>query len=240
VDDSECDSCRSAAGESLSYLLESLALVPGAPLADATPDAAAPLAAAQSLLERELLDFVNNNCTLDGCGPPTDHNQALNEVRAGHAAFLVMPDWYTQDAQRHGETVQPAPFPGTDETYLFMTDVFAVPLAGTPGASVEAAFRWLNTLLEDGVQRSFAAQKTALPALADHSHLRLVQSLEGKLPVSVDPAQLRARLNDQLWLLHEQRMTAPTEPTQPQPGEENAGALPVIPPCGDSPCGEDQ
>jgi hypothetical protein len=235
-DDASCLSqCPSIAGESLSYLLESLALLPGVAL-EPGQDSAAPLEAAQAVVQRELLGFLNNSCFDGSCDPPRDVTQALMEVKRGDAAFLVMPDWYTSDALRptHG-LVQPAPFPGTGKTFLFMTDVFAVPLAGTPGASVEAGFRWLDTLLNEGVQQQFATEKTALPALADHSQLQLVPSLEARLPVEVDPAALRAGLDQWLWALNPK--PAPmTEPTAPQPSEGQPG-VPVVP-CAGSPCGE--
>lgn len=205
-----CRDCRSVAGESLSYLLESLVLLVSTPeqyqsywrgQSWRSPDEARraePLRAALQLFEGDLRPFVND-CSTGSCGaPPRNAKEALAEVLSGDAAFLVMPDWYMLEAQQDGTgAVGGMPFPGTSDTYLFMTDVFTIPVASTPGTSVEAGFRWLDALRDPGLQERFAAQKYARAALAG-SGARMLPSLEAQLPASIDPARLRGSLNDLL------------------------------------------
>lgn len=249
-----CSTCQALAGESLSYLLESLALLlENDPVQDQSrwPDQswrsmeAARLAPslndALALLEGELLPYLNN-CSGPACKLPVTAAEALAEVTEGTAAILVMPDWYTLDAQQksHGALGQGA-FPGTEDTFSFMTDVFAVPIAGTPGASVEAGLRWLDTLLELDVQKTFARRKPARAALDDHSQLRLRPSLETQLPVSVDPAEVRASL-DQWHRALPPPAAATSQPGAPELGQEQLPLpLPVAPVraqrCAGSRCG---
>ncbi len=249
LNEEACWLCRGIAGESLSYLLESLLLLVtdprqyqsywrGQSWQGAQPPEESPLRQALALFEGELLPYLNNCPAGSQCLAPANAEAALEEVADGRAAFLVMPDWFTLDVQRR-ETVKGRPFPGTDDTFLFMTDVFTIPL-GTPGTSVEAGLRWLDTLLDVELQQRFARQKHALPARGDHSELQLLPSLEAQLPASVDPARIRTSLNE--WLLALRRGAMSAGALEELMDQEFGAALRQgtlrVAPCDSSPCGK--
>lgn len=245
-----CQACRGVAGESLSYLIESLLLLVAGPESYRSywrgeswqglgaAAGADPLRDTLALLEGRLLPFVNT-CPQGPCSP-VNAAGALDALIRGDAAVLVMPDWFTLEVQlRTSDAVKWRPFPGTERTFLFMTDVFSVPLAAAGGPSLEAGFRWLDTLLDPVVQHRFAKQKRALPALADHSQLQLLPSLEAQLPASADPVHIRAHLNDWLLALQQGQAISPAPPELMASEFERAelqGTLRVAP-CGSSPCG---
>lgn len=253
--DAGCAECPGVAGESISYLLENLMLLIGDPTAyqsfwrgQSGPSGdelqrAEPLHAALELLEGQVLPFLNNcGSASDGsCLPvPRKPNDALKEVISGDAAFLVMPDWVMLGAQQDGDgIVDGMIFPGTEGTFLFMTDVFSIPVASTPGTSIEAGFRWLDTLLDPGLQHRFAHQKHATAALADHSQQRLLPALEAQLPASVDPGRIRANLHE--WLHGRQSGAAAPALHELMAREfaeaERQGTLRVAP-CDHTPCGK--
>lgn len=248
------EECRGVAGESISYLLESLMLLVAGPDAyqsfwrgqswqsGGVPGRADPLQEALALLQGRLLPFLNNCPAGSACEAPPKASAAQAEVISGAAAFMVMPDWMMLGAQQEGDgAVLGMAFPGTGDTFLFMTDVFTIPVASTPGTSVEAGFRWLDALLDPALQHKFAHQKHAMAALADHSQQRLLPALEAQLPASVDPAHIRASLHQ--WLRRQQgaaaaALEAPLELMERAFADaERQGTLRVAP-CDHTPCGQ--
>ena len=205
TDSSTCWKNQDVAGQSLQYLLESLSLLVRAPSGPRSPwsgrcweqdsvRALARLGEAREALDR-LRPYLNNGSPGLFKPWPVDFEEALKQVGEGDAAFLVAPDWtqltkpgLSQQADRSG-------FPGTEGTFLFTTDAFALP--SLPDAAGEAGLRWIDTLLQPEVQARFAVINGAHPALVDPSELPpLLPSLEIQSPAIIDSWEMRKRLNE--------------------------------------------
>lgn len=204
LDDDACWKNQEVAGQSLQYLVESLALL----VAQSNNYRARwsgrcweqDTARAITLLGEglEALDRVRpylNDCAPGPCiSPPIDADAALQEVGRGEAAFFVAPDWTQLTVAGLSQKADRIAFPGTSETFLFTTDAFALP--SLPDASNEAGLRWVDTLLQPELQARFAAINGAHPALAAPADLPpLLPSLELQSPAIIDAREMRKRLN---------------------------------------------
>jgi glucose/mannose transport system substrate-binding protein len=94
--------------------------------------------------------------------------QAIDLVVRGQAAMTVMGDWATMSFKAHGmrpaEDFVEIPFPGTEETFVFTSDAFSLPIEARnrPGAT-----RLLQTIGSSEGQRVINGAKGALSARSD-------------------------------------------------------------------------
>lgn len=127
-------------------------------------------------------------------------NDALGRVASGQAAMVVMGDWAR--AEVDPDVVGSLPFPGTERSFVFTADVFALPSLPTSDAHVGLA--WLRAVTGERTQREFSAAKNALPARAamspERDDLAWVRSLPAYLPARPEGpfASLQDVLKD--WL----------------------------------------
>ncbi|HEU4579006.1 MAG TPA: hypothetical protein VFS67_12165 [Polyangiaceae bacterium] len=201
----DCWKNQDVAGQSLQYLLESLSLLVSDPSIEQerwtgrcwerdSARTAVLLAGALEALDR-LRPYLNR-CSPGLCKPPpTSLEAALEEVASGDAALFIAPDWTQLTKPGQSLFAARGPFPGTEGTFLFTTDAFALPALASPAD--EAGLRWLDTLLQPEVQARFAKINAARPALTDPAGLReLLPSLELQAPVTIDTREIRRRLNE--------------------------------------------
>jgi hypothetical protein len=158
------------------------------------------LVSALELIVGELSPFLNNCSPETDCALPT-RQEAKDAVQSGAAALLVMPNWLQADTG-YEDKVETAAFPGTADSFLFTTDVFAVPLPAV-GAGAEPGLSWLDVVLDANTQAAFARAKGASPAATEAYAVPgtelerpgpLVPSLESRLPVGIDSTTLRLEL----------------------------------------------
>lgn len=211
----ECVHCERTLAEPAQFLLENVVLLGGRERYEAAPSELADpclspqdgaLGSALDDLSGELRPFVNN-CGGADCAP-TDLAGAASQVADGRAALLVMPDWYHPgDVPWQGQWdhhVEQAPFPGTQDSFAFTLDAFAVPAPSSPEAALrrEASMRWLDVLLDPQDQRYFVRKKKATPALAALQDASLAQQLLPSLDARLTSAELAAHLRSALlaWL----------------------------------------
>lgn len=114
--------------------------------------------------------------------------QALNLVRSGDAAFTVMGDWANGELADEllAGTVAAIPFPGSEQTFVFTSDTFPLPIGAEHSDAVSAL---LETIASPPAQRAFSAVKGSLPARSDvHGLGRLDPIVEQTRAALADPA----------------------------------------------------
>lgn len=91
---------------------------------------------------------------------------ALGEVQEGRADFTVMGDWSNGElkAAFEGRIVDAVPFPGSEQTFVFTSDTFPLPL-NAPYRKESEAF--LDTLASSKAQGLFSVDKGSIPARND-------------------------------------------------------------------------
>ncbi len=93
---------------------------------------------------------------------------ALAQVQNGDADFSVMGDWANGELKaslERGE-VGAAPFPGSDEIFVFTSDTFPLPVDAPYTAESEA---FLDTIASQQAQLEFSQEKGSIPARIDFS-----------------------------------------------------------------------
>ena len=103
---------------------------------------------------------------------------ALNRVATGEADFSVMGDWANGELREALErgVVDVQPFPGSEDTFVFTSDTFPLPVAAPYAAESEDL---LETLASAEAQLAFSQEKGSIPARSDIS-LDLVQATLGQ------------------------------------------------------------
>lgn len=91
---------------------------------------------------------------------------AVERVAKGRALFSIMGDWaWAQVPDGLQGRVAAVPFPGTQGTYVYTPDTFAVPRVDDSGAS---AHLWLREVVDNrATQLAFAKVKHSIPAVVD-------------------------------------------------------------------------
>lgn len=98
------------------------------------------------------------------------HNwlQSVEMVTRGQAAMTAMGDWatvfFTAQGMQSGIDYGEIPFPGSENTFVFTSDAFALP---TDAKNKEGALRLLRTIGSPEAQRVIARKKGALSPRAD-------------------------------------------------------------------------
>ncbi|MDA2814878.1 ABC transporter substrate-binding protein [Nocardiopsis sp. RSe5-2] len=97
-----------------------------------------------------------------------DWQEASQRVAEGEAAFTVMGDWaagyFDELGMTAGEDYDWAPSPGTEGTYLWLSDSFTLPV-GAPNP--EGATAWLELAASKDGQDAFNPLKGSIPARED-------------------------------------------------------------------------
>jgi glucose/mannose transport system substrate-binding protein len=100
-----------------------------------------------------------------------DWNIATSMVLEGEAAMQLMGDWAKGEivnaGMTPGEDILCTPAPGTDGSFLFNTDFFAMFEVGSDMASAQATLA--ESILEPNFQRQFNQVKGSVPARTDVS-----------------------------------------------------------------------
>jgi len=97
-----------------------------------------------------------------------DWQEAAQRVPEGEAAFNIMGDWaagyFDELGKTAGEDYDWAPSPGTEGTYMWLSDSFTLPV-GAPNE--EAARTWLELVGSKEGQDAFNPLKGSIPARSD-------------------------------------------------------------------------
>jgi glucose/mannose transport system substrate-binding protein len=101
---------------------------------------------------------------------------ALNRVDTGEADFSVMGDWANGELKPALEAgrVDVQPFPGSEDTFVFTSDTFPLPVAAPYAEQSEDL---LETLASAEAQLAFSQEKGSIPARGDISTARVQATL---------------------------------------------------------------
>lgn len=106
-----------------------------------------------------------------------DWQEAARRVSDGEAAFNIMGDWaagyFDELGALPGEDYDWAASPGTDGTYMWLSDSFTLPV-GAPNE--EAAMTWLELVASQEGQDTFNPLKGSIPAREDADPARYADS----------------------------------------------------------------
>jgi glucose/mannose transport system substrate-binding protein len=134
-----------------------------------------------------------------------DSRDALQRVKDGQAAMMVIGDWARGEVQE--ELVGSIPFPGTAQYFVFTADVFALPAISS--ADPKKGLAWLRAVSGAQTQLDFSEKKHALPGRSDLGEgpaseagvePTWVRSLPGFLPYGEDVAFAKLQLQLRRWL----------------------------------------
>lgn len=96
----------------------------------------------------------------------------------GLPIFTVMGDWEVQNV--NSDIVQAVPFPGTEGTYVYTADAFAVPQANTPAAQADnTATLWFKVVSDPLIQLRYARLKGSLPLVTEQGTVPTERELFG-------------------------------------------------------------
>ena len=87
----------------------------------------------------------------------------LQRVIDGNAALYVTGDWIMADAEKHEDLVGSMPFPGTEHSWVYTADVFALPVNGNRSKGMA----WLHALSDPERLPNYTKLKHARPARLD-------------------------------------------------------------------------
>lgn len=89
--------------------------------------------------------------------------EALQAVANGEAAFTVMGDWANGELEKElgNESVKAIPFPDSEDTFVFTSDTFPLPIGAESEAAVVAL---LETIASPPAQQAFSKAKGSIPA----------------------------------------------------------------------------
>lgn len=106
-----------------------------------------------------------------------DWQEAARRVSDGEAAFNIMGDWaagyFDELGALPGEDYDWAASPGTDGTYMWLSDSFTLPV-GAPNE--EGALTWLELVASQEGQDTFNPLKGSIPAREDADPARYADS----------------------------------------------------------------
>jgi hypothetical protein len=101
--------------------------------------------------------------------------------------FTVMGDWERRNVD--GDTVLAVPFPGTEGTFVYTADAFAVPETDTPARSDESAEHWFELMTDPLIQQRYSELKGSLPLVTERGTVATEEELFGdQRPVPGLPA----------------------------------------------------
>jgi glucose/mannose transport system substrate-binding protein len=92
--------------------------------------------------------------------------EAVENVRMGAALFTVTGDWANRPLQDElvSGTVVAVPFPGSEQTFVFTSDTFPLPLKAR---HQKETLELLQLMSDPSVQATFSREKGSLPARSD-------------------------------------------------------------------------
>lgn len=136
---------------------------------------------AERLVERTL-DNVLRLSPFFNSDPIDNRDVALDRVKAGQAAMMVIGDWVLAGEVERDERLGSMTFPGTQDHWMVSADVFAVP---NREENRLRGVEWLAAALQREPLRAFTEAKYATSAetelIGEERLSRLVLSLPGRL-----------------------------------------------------------